>query len=168
MDVVLIDWAGNYREMAVTHTPVRIAKSRPTPWTIEELEDLTPIADVVDFRDSGLVDNTDRQILTPDGEMVPLGKFPRQVFRKGRSLWADVWLSELQLKTAKLSTDRLAQALAYDTFRGLVDDPSVLIVMGRVDRKETREEIQATRFRVFAGTRIPINNTVEKQEQING
>lgn len=153
---VLVDRIGSVREMAAERAPIRVPMVAPMGITISDEAPASTPYTVIDFCDSGFVDDRGYTILTPDGKDVPLGKIERRVFRRGRQFWADVYVSDCERHNSRPSLHDLLWMLAEGSLRAMVPDRSVLLAPLDVCEINQVPSQRCSAFRVFAESRIPV------------
>lgn len=161
MNIALIDRMGAWRHMAVTHLPVRVPQIQPMSMSVYDVaESLTrPTFETVDFSDSGMVDESGLVIATPDGKDVPLGKYPHPIYRRGRKIWAEVWLSDAERFASRLPNDALISEIAAGPLKQFAQQGSRIVEIDRLEMIEKREPFTSC-FRVYAEERIPVHQSV--------
>jgi hypothetical protein len=140
--VVLIDRAGRSRQIEI--------QSGGGPLESDgQFDPLQIVATVVLFKDSGLRDDLERPILTPDGGDVPLHLFGRQVFRIGKRLAVDVVVSTLELAHSRRDVEDICWRLAKPQFA------DTIVYLGTFEKMERATDKTRT-YAVNVEERLPV------------
>lgn len=155
MKVILADPAHGARTMDVAQPMVRIAVVKPL--SVAPTDAPEPSFETIEYRESGLVDEFDTPILTPDGRKdLQWWHMPLKAYWRGRMIKAGVWLSDVEAAHANLDRDRLLREKAYPHLRGAAAPDARVVFRGIAERRRD-QAMMATQFDVIGEEQIPVS-----------
>ena len=151
--VVVVADDRSWQEMVIHGDVLRLAAlpHHAVRWTPDQTIDAR--YDVIEYRASGLEDERGLDVFTRDGrELVPID-YPYAIYRRGKTAWASVWVSDLERYSAR-GLD--LWDLAGPTLKALGDADTMWRPIGSPQMVERDPMMRANNYVVHAQALAPV------------